>query len=77
MTIRRRVIRRATACLRLLLIISGLISTAQAQYSFDQWTADNGPPQNSVRDIVQTRDGYLWLTTFDRLARFDVTIEKR
>ena len=42
---------------------------AQAQYRFDHWTADNGLPQNSVRDIVQTRDGYLWLTTFDGLVR--------
>jgi len=24
-----------------------------------------------VRSIVQTRDGYLWMTTFDGLARFD------
>jgi ligand-binding sensor domain-containing protein len=30
-----------------------------SQYRFDHWTADNGLPQNSVRDIVQTRDGYL------------------
>src|SRR5215813_12866785 len=44
---------------------------AYAQYRFDHWTADNGLPQNSVRDIVQTRDGYLWLTTFDGLVRFD------
>src|SRR5262245_7508498 len=44
---------------------------ARAQYRFDHWTADNGLPQNSVRDIVQTRDGYLWLTTFDGLVRFD------
>ncbi|HJY83910.1 MAG TPA: two-component regulator propeller domain-containing protein [Candidatus Binatia bacterium] len=44
---------------------------AHAQYRFDRWTADNGLPQNSVRDIVQTRDGYLWLTTFDGLVRFD------
>ena len=42
-----------------------------AQYRFDHWSADNGLPQNSVRDIVQTRDGYLWLTTFDGLVRFD------
>jgi len=46
-------------------------SNAHAQYRFDHWTADDGLPQNSVRDIVQTRDGYLWLTTFDGLARFD------
>ena len=41
---------------------------AQAQYRFDHWTADNGLLQNSVRDIVQTRDGYLWLATFDGLV---------
>ena len=45
--------------------------TARAQYRFDHWTADNGLPQNSVRDIVQTRDGYLWLATLDGLVRFD------
>lgn len=42
-----------------------------AQYRFDSWTTDNGLPQNSVRSIAQTPDGYLWLTTFDGLARFD------
>jgi ligand-binding sensor domain-containing protein len=42
-----------------------------AQYSFDHWTTDNGLPQNNVRDIVQTRDGYLWLATLDGLVRFD------
>jgi ligand-binding sensor domain-containing protein len=35
---------------------------ANAQYRLDHWTADNGLPQNSVRDILQTRDGYLWLS---------------
>ncbi len=48
-----------------------LTTTALAQYRFDHWTTDNGLPQNSVRDIVQTRDGYLWMTTFDGLVRFD------
>src|SRR3954464_14982763 len=46
-------------------------ASALAQYRFDHWTADNGLPQNSVRDIVQTQDGYLWFTTFDGLVRFD------
>ena len=44
---------------------------AAAQYRFDQWTADNGLPQNSVTAIAQTADGYLWLTTNDGLVRFD------
>lgn len=42
-----------------------------AQYRVESWTTDNGLPQNSVRSITQTRDGYLWLTTFDGLVRFD------
>ena len=54
-----------------LFMVCSLQSTLLAQYRFDHWTADNGLPQNSVRDIVQTRDGYVWLTTFDGLARFD------
>ena len=44
---------------------------ASAQYHFDTWTTDNGLPQNGVRQIAQTPDGYLWFTTFDGLVRFD------
>lgn len=35
------------------------------------WTTADGLPQNSVTDIVQTQDGYLWISTFGGLARFD------
>ncbi|HRH42287.1 MAG TPA: two-component regulator propeller domain-containing protein, partial [Pyrinomonadaceae bacterium] len=41
------------------------------QYRFDFWTTDNGLPQNGVRAISQTPDGYIWFTTFDGLVRFD------
>ncbi|CAN5703143.1 ligand-binding sensor domain-containing diguanylate cyclase [soil metagenome] len=44
---------------------------AQAQYQFDTWTADNGLPQNIIRGLSQTSDGYLWLATLNGLARFD------
>ena len=37
----------------------------------DVWRIEDGLPQNSISDIAQTRDGYLWLTTFDGLVRFD------
>jgi diguanylate cyclase (GGDEF)-like protein len=42
-----------------------------AEYRFDSWTTDNGLPQNGLRAITQTPDGYLWFTTFDGLVRFD------
>ncbi len=38
-----------------------------------RWTTEDGLPQNSVNDVVQTRDGYLWLATFGGLVRFDGT----
>jgi ligand-binding sensor domain-containing protein len=61
------------AC-RLGLLAVALASTAFAQnspYLVDQWTTDNGLPQNTVSSIVQTRDGFRWLTTFDGLAPFE------
>lgn len=41
------------------------------EYGFDIWTTANGLPQNTVTGVVQTPDGYLWISTFDGLARFD------
>ncbi len=41
------------------------------QYRFESFTTDNGLPQNGVRGIAQTPNGYLWFTTFDGLVRFD------
>ncbi len=59
-----------SGCFLILLCLAAAIPAA-AQYRLDHWTADNGLPQNSVREIVQTQDGYLWFTTFDGLVRFD------
>src|ERR1051326_3785015 len=38
---------------------------------FQTWQREQGLPQNSVRALAQTRDGYLWLGNDDGLARFD------
>jgi signal transduction histidine kinase/ligand-binding sensor domain-containing protein len=46
-------------------------SSALAQYRFDSWTTENGLPNNWVMALRQTRDGYLWLTTANGVARFD------
>jgi signal transduction histidine kinase/ligand-binding sensor domain-containing protein len=48
-----------------------LCTATSAQYRCDSWTTDDGLPQNSVHAILQTSDGYLWLTTLDGLVRFD------
>ena len=42
-----------------------------AQYGLDAWLDRDGLPQNSVRVIRQTRNGYLWLGTEEGLVRFD------
>jgi signal transduction histidine kinase len=44
---------------------------AYSQFRFTQWTADSGLPQNAIRGIAQTPDGYLWIATLDGVARFD------
>ena len=44
---------------------------AITQYVSDIWRSHQGLPQDSVRAVTQTRDGYLWLGTQEGLARFD------
>jgi ligand-binding sensor domain-containing protein len=77
----RRSSRRARAIVwpRLLLAAGLLVLPADAldphktisHYSHTVWHTADGLPQDSVRAIAQTRDGYLWLGTQAGLARFD------
>jgi signal transduction histidine kinase/ligand-binding sensor domain-containing protein len=46
-------------------------SEIAVEYLTDVWTADDGLPDSSVTDIAQTPDGYLWVGTYNGLARFD------
>ena len=55
---------------RLAILLCG-IHPAYAQYGFENWTVDNGLPENEIRGITQTPDGYLWIATLNGLARFD------
>jgi ligand-binding sensor domain-containing protein len=41
------------------------------QYMYDTWTTKEGFPHNWIDDIVQTKDGYLWIGTSIGLVRFD------
>lgn len=42
-------------------------------FAYDRWTTNEGLPHNSVQNIVQTREGYLWLATWEGLARYNGT----
>ena len=64
-----RVAQATRRCSVLILILTAA-QAAQAQFRFDSWTTDEGLPQNSVYSILQTADGYIWLTTLDGLVRF-------
>ena len=68
-------------CLILFTLLCGLpvgiygqtLSTQKVLDRYQQfvWQTQHGLPQNSVNAIVRTRDGYLWLGTFEGAARFD------
>ncbi len=45
--------------------------TAPASYHVTRYTTEDGLPQNTVRALLQTRDGYVWAGTLAGLARFD------
>jgi signal transduction histidine kinase/ligand-binding sensor domain-containing protein len=62
---------KSAVCLFVLLVFSGFASAAFAQYRVISWTTENGLPNNWIMAIHQTRDGYIWLTTWDGVARFD------
>src|SRR5215471_13061796 len=51
--------------------VSHAASTGTGDYLIDVWTSENGLPNSSVTAIGQTLDGYLWVGTYNGLARFD------
>jgi PAS domain S-box-containing protein len=42
-----------------------------ANYIAAHWDTEDGLPHNSIKQLFQTRDGYLWIGTQQGLARFD------
>lgn len=40
-------------------------------YKLERFTINNGISNNSINDIIQTKDGYLWIATKDGLNRYD------
>src|SRR5260221_3411011 len=66
-------------CCSIALIAFFWIQTAHAldparslkRYGHNVWQREQGLPNNTIRVILQTRDGYIWLGTEEGLARFD------
>lgn len=57
-----------------------IIFTVQAQqearlplhdYFSETWSTRTGLPHNSINSLAQTQDGYLWVATWEGLARFN------
>ncbi len=56
-----------------LLLVAGCgISGFAQDYMIKTWGVDDGLPESSITDAVQSRDGYLWVSTLNSgVARFD------
>ncbi|HEU5292233.1 MAG TPA: two-component regulator propeller domain-containing protein [Cyclobacteriaceae bacterium] len=42
-----------------------------SQSSIDQWTGKDGLISNNLTSVVQASDGFLWITTYNGLLKFD------
>src|SRR5262249_25433678 len=61
-------------CVGLLLLSAPRVHASKPalpNYFIRTWQTQEGLPHNAVNSILQTHDGYLWLATYDGLARFD------
>ncbi|HEX4349564.1 MAG TPA: two-component regulator propeller domain-containing protein [Verrucomicrobiae bacterium] len=47
------------------------LTAAPVDYLVDDWDTENNLPSSTVTSIAQTPDGYLWIGTYNGLARFD------
>jgi len=45
--------------------------TDLSQLNLVHWTTEDGLPSSSLTDVLQTRDGYIWIASFNGLIRFD------
>lgn len=69
----------ATRIISCLLLCLGLLAPAFSypsglsleQLVMDSWNDRSGLPSNSVLDVVQDAQGYIWIASYDGLVRFD------
>ncbi|VGO23236.1 ligand-binding sensor domain-containing protein [Pontiella sulfatireligans] len=50
---------------------SEIVSLGDQTFQIRTWQVGEGLPSNQVRDVLQTRDGFIWVATLNGAARFD------
>jgi ligand-binding sensor domain-containing protein/signal transduction histidine kinase len=53
------------------LVLGGQAAWGASNFVSRVWLRENGLPQNKVSAVIQSHDGYLWIGTYNGLARFD------
>ncbi len=41
------------------------------QYNFENWTSDDGLPDNAIINLLQSHDGYIWFVSYGGITRFN------
>ncbi|NUQ81164.1 MAG: hypothetical protein HUU10_06100 [Bacteroidetes bacterium] len=65
--------------LLLMALATGFIQRPEAwsqeinSYTHDEWTTDDGLPQNTILSVIQSHSGYIWLGTYEGLVRYNGT----
>src|SRR5579871_1698601 len=62
---------RAGILLGLAGLFIGSVAAAPSDYVVNVWGPDDDLPSSTVTSVVRTPDGYLWVGTYEGLARFD------
>jgi len=74
---RERRFRRSRAAILPVMILCAFSASALppdreiSQYAHRTWRIEDGLPHSVVRGVAQTDDGYLWIATYEGLARFN------
>jgi ligand-binding sensor domain-containing protein len=63
--------KRLILCLQALIFLSSAFSTDLSKVKFEYLTVDDGLSQGIIEDIMQDRQGYIWIATRDGLNRYD------
>lgn len=60
-----------SGCLLLCTAMTQAATTPLQQFFREHWTTRDGLPHNTINDIAQSADGYLWLASWEGVARYD------